>query len=66
MSENEVYKCGYEQNIDKEYPESTNNSFTTSINLVTNQAKNAETCNFIIEVSVAIPKALVTQNRTEN
>lgn len=39
MSENEVYKCIYKQNIVEKFPELTKNSFMTYIKLSHNQAR---------------------------
>lgn len=64
MSENEVYKCIYEQNLADKLPCMTRDTFLSSVKLSHKSGKkNTESCNYIIEVSAVIRKALITQER---
>ena len=64
MPENEVYKCIYDQNLSDKLPTMSRDTFMSSIKLSHKSGrKDAENCNFIIEVPAIIRKALITQDR---
>lgn len=64
LSEDEVLQCIYEQNLAEKLPSMTRESFMTSIKLSHKSGKrDAETCNYIIEVQANIRKSLITQER---
>lgn len=64
MQENEVFTCLYNQNLAEKLQDCSLESFLSSIKLSHKSGKrDAETCNFIVEVSAVIRKALVSQDR---
>nr|XP_049707729.1 uncharacterized protein LOC126056927 [Helicoverpa armigera] len=64
MAEIEVFKCIYEQNIVDKLPNLTKDAFLSSIKLSHKSGKrDADSCNFIIEVPASVRRALVNQNR---
>lgn len=64
MQEKEVFVCLYNQNLADKLPKSNLETFLSSIKLSHKSGKkDAETCNYIIEVSAAIRKALITKDR---
>lgn len=64
LAENEVYKCMYEQNLTEKMPSLTRESFSSSIKLSHKSGKkDAETCNYVLEVTANIFKVLIAQER---
>lgn len=64
MSEADVFSYIYKQNLSDKLNNSTMESFLASTNLSHKSGKkDAETCNFIIEVSAEVRKALITKDR---
>lgn len=64
MQEREVYKCMYEQNLCDKLIDMSRDQFLAAIKLSHKSGrKGAESCNYIIEVSPTIRKALITQDR---
>lgn len=64
MMESEVLKCIYEQNLADKLPNLSQESFLSSVKLSHKSGKkDAETCNYIIEVPATIRKALIVQDR---
>nr|XP_049706073.1 uncharacterized protein LOC126056580 [Helicoverpa armigera] len=64
MVEKEVFKSIYDQNIVDKLPTLTKDTFLTSIKLSHKSGKrDADSCNYIIEVPASIRKVLVNQNR---
>nr|XP_049697162.1 uncharacterized protein LOC126054695 [Helicoverpa armigera] len=64
MAEKEVFKSIYEQNIADKHPTLTKDTFLTSIKLSHKSGKReADSCNYIVEVPASVRKALVNQNR---
>lgn len=64
MPESEVFKCIYEQNLADKLPTMPRETFLSSTKLSHKSGrKDADTCNFIIEVPAVIRKALITQDR---
>lgn len=64
MTENEVYKCIYEQNLADKLPTMSRDIFMSSIKLSHKSGrKDAENCNYILEVPAVIRKALISQDR---
>ncbi|XP_050562864.1 uncharacterized protein LOC118281523 [Spodoptera frugiperda] len=64
MAEKEVFKCIYEQNIVDILPTLTKETFLTAVKLSHKSGKrDADSCNYIVEVPASVRKALVNQNR---
>ncbi|PZC86861.1 hypothetical protein B5X24_HaOG201720 [Helicoverpa armigera] len=64
MAEKEVFRCIYEQNIVDKFPTLTKDTFLTSCKLSHKSGKrDADSCNYIVEVPANVRKALVDQNR---
>ncbi|XP_050551771.1 uncharacterized protein LOC126911026 [Spodoptera frugiperda] len=64
MQENEVFNCLYHQNIADKLQNCDLEMFLASVKLSHKSGKkDAETCNYIIEVSPAIRKALISKER---
>nr|XP_049706814.1 uncharacterized protein LOC126056783 [Helicoverpa armigera] len=64
MAEKEVFKSIYDQNIVDKLPTLTKDTFLTSIKLSHKSGKrDADSCNYIVEVPASIRKVLVNQNR---
>lgn len=64
MKENEVFTCLFNQNLADKLPNSDLDSFLSSIKLSHKSGKkDAETCNYVLEVSAIIRKALITSQR---
>ncbi|KAJ8727548.1 hypothetical protein PYW07_001667 [Mythimna separata] len=64
LAENEVFNCIYDQNLTDKLPTMTKDAFLTSIKLSHKSGrKDAENCNYIIEVPASIRKALIVQDR---
>lgn len=64
MDKNEVFSCIFEQNLTDKLPTMTRDTFLSTIKLSHKSGKkDAPTCNFIIEVSATIRKALISQSR---
>ena len=64
MAENEVFKFIFDQNLAYKLPSMFSDTFMTSIKLSHKSGrKDAENCNYIIEVPAIICKALITQDR---
>ncbi|XP_022837321.1 uncharacterized protein LOC111364627 [Spodoptera litura] len=64
MAEPEVFKCIFEQNVAEKLPSLSRDAFLASIKLSHKSGRrDADHCNFIIEVSAALRKALITQDR---
>ncbi|KAJ8731623.1 hypothetical protein PYW07_004787 [Mythimna separata] len=64
LAENEVFNCIYDQNLTDKLPTMTKEAFLTSIKLSHKSGrKDAENCNYIIEVPASIRKALIVQDR---
>lgn len=64
MQESEVFTCLYHQNLADKLQGSTVESFLSSINLSHKSGKkDSESCNYIIEVTPAIRKALISKER---
>lgn len=64
LAEKEVFKCIYEQNIVDILPTLTKETFLTAVKLSHKSGKrDADSCNYIVEVPASVRKALVNQNR---
>jgi hypothetical protein len=64
MSEIEVYKCIFEQNIADKVTSISREQFISSLKLSHKSGrKDGDSCNFVIEVPAIIRKALISQNR---
>jgi hypothetical protein len=64
MTETEVYKYIFEQNLVDKIPNMTRDTFMTSIKLSHKSGrKDADHCNFVLEVPALIRKALLAQDR---
>ncbi|KAL0809628.1 hypothetical protein ABMA28_011882 [Loxostege sticticalis] len=64
MQEKEVFHCIYQQNLADKLEGSTLETFLSSIKLSHKSGKkDAETCNYIIEVSADVRKALISKDR---
>ena len=64
MNEQEVYNCIFEQNLTDKMKDLSRDQFLTAIKLSHKSGKKeAEICNYIIEVPPTIRKALIAQNR---
>lgn len=64
LSDQEVYDCIYEQNIADKLPNLPRDSFMAAIKLSHKSGKKeGPTCNFILEVTASIRKALINQSR---
>lgn len=64
MQDSEVFKCIFQQNIADKISDLSLETFLASTKLSHKSGKkDAETCNFIIEVPALIRKALITQER---
>ncbi|KAF9798254.1 hypothetical protein SFRURICE_012925 [Spodoptera frugiperda] len=64
MAEKEVFRCIYEQNIVDILPTLTKETFLTAVKLSHKSGKrDADSCNYIVEVPASVRKALVNQNR---
>lgn len=64
MQEKEVFACLYHQNLADKLQDCSLEKFLTSIKLSHKSGKkDAETCNYIVEVSALIRKALITKDR---
>ncbi|KAJ8712485.1 hypothetical protein PYW07_005327 [Mythimna separata] len=64
LTETEVYRCIYEQNIAEKIPTISMESFLTLVKLSHKSGKrDSQTCNFVIEVPANIRKALISQSR---
>lgn len=64
MTETEVFKCIYDQNLADKLPTMSRDTFLTAVKLSHKSGRrDAENCNFIIEVPAAIRKALIEQER---
>jgi hypothetical protein len=64
MAENEVYRCIFDQNISDKLPAMSRETFMSSLKLSHKSGrKDAESCNFILEVPAVVRKALITQDR---
>lgn len=64
MQEHEVFKSIYEQNLSGKLTDMTREKFMASIKLSHKSGKKgAESCNYVIEVSAIIRKALINQER---
>ncbi|KAF9810154.1 hypothetical protein SFRURICE_012187 [Spodoptera frugiperda] len=64
MQEMEVFTCLYNQNLAEKLQECSLETFLSSIKLSHKSGKkDADTCNFIIEVSAQIRKALICKDR---
>jgi hypothetical protein len=64
MEEAEVFKCIYHQNLADKMRDTPLEKFLSSTKLSHKSGKkNSDTCNYIIEVSASIRKALITNDR---
>lgn len=64
MQDQNVLKCIYEQNLAEKVKELTLESFMSNIKISHKSGKrDADSCNYIIEVPANIRKALITQDR---
>lgn len=64
MQERDLFKCIYDQNLAEKIQDLTRETFLTSIKLSHKSGKkDAETCNYVLEVPSDIRKALISQNR---
>ncbi|XP_063617139.1 uncharacterized protein LOC134790238 [Cydia splendana] len=64
LRDQEVYSCLYEQNIADKFPELTRENFLASIKLSHKSGKkDAESCNYVIEVPAYMRRALISENR---
>lgn len=64
MQETEVFNCLFQQNLADQLQGATLETFLTSIKLSHKSGrKDAETCNYVIEVPAHIRKALITKER---
>lgn len=64
MQEIDVFKCIYKQNLADKIPDMTYEKYLASTKLSHKSGrKGAETCNFILEVSAPIRKALISGQR---
>lgn len=64
MPEIEVFTCLYNQNLAEKLQDSSLDTFLTSIKLSHKSGKkDAENCNYVVEVSAVIRKALMSKDR---
>lgn len=64
MTDTDVLKCLYEQNVAENFPEMSLEAFLSNIKLSHKSGKkDTANCNFIIQVPAKIRKALITQER---
>lgn len=64
MQEKEVFTCLYHQNLTEKLQDCSLDMFLTSIKLSHKSGKkDAETCNYVVEVSAVIRKALMSNDR---
>lgn len=64
MSDKEVFTCLFHQNLSDSLQDANLESFLGSIKLSHKSGKKeADTCNYVIEVTAAIRKALITKDR---
>ncbi|KAL0810863.1 hypothetical protein ABMA28_010167 [Loxostege sticticalis] len=64
MQEKEVFNCIYQQNLADRLDGMTLETFLKSVNLSHKSGKkDADTCNYIIEVPANVRKAIITQDR---
>lgn len=64
LTEKEVFECIYEQNLADKFPNSSRESFMSTVKLSHKSGKKGlSTCNFILEVPANIRKALIIQGR---
>lgn len=64
MTETEVYNCIFQQNLADKLKGMTLENFLSSVRLSHKSGrKNAETCNYVIEVPAEVRKALIINDR---
>lgn len=64
ITDKEVFECLYEQNIVDNHPSTTRDTFLNSVKLSHKSGKKeAPTCNFIVEVTADLRRALIQQQR---
>lgn len=64
MQDTEVFNCIFQQNLADKLKSMTTEKFLSSVKLSHKSGKkNAETCNYVIEVTAEIRKALITKDR---